>query len=74
LFVSGNDAGAKAKVRELLQAFGWNDVMDLGDIATARATEGYLPPADLSSIAAFVTINRCFDGVRKGHRPKPIRG
>jgi 8-hydroxy-5-deazaflavin:NADPH oxidoreductase len=43
VFVSGNDAGAKAKVRELLQAFGWNDVMDLGDIATARATEGYLP-------------------------------
>src|SRR5262245_43335853 len=43
LFISGNDAGAKTKVRELLQAFGWTDVMDLGDIATARATEGYLP-------------------------------
>jgi predicted dinucleotide-binding enzyme len=43
LFVSGNDAGAKAKVRELLQAFGWTDIVDLGDIATARATEGYLP-------------------------------
>ena len=43
LFISGNDAEAKTKVRELLQAFGWNDVMDLGDIATARATEGYLP-------------------------------
>jgi 8-hydroxy-5-deazaflavin:NADPH oxidoreductase len=43
LFISGNDAGAKAKVRELLEAFGWTDIMDLGDIATARATEGYLP-------------------------------
>jgi 8-hydroxy-5-deazaflavin:NADPH oxidoreductase len=27
----------------LLEAFGWTDIMDLGDIATARATEGYLP-------------------------------
>ncbi|HJZ70777.1 MAG TPA: NAD(P)-binding domain-containing protein [Vicinamibacterales bacterium] len=43
LFISGNDAGAKAKVRELLDAFGWTDIVDLGDIATARATEGYLP-------------------------------
>jgi predicted dinucleotide-binding enzyme len=43
LFISGNDAGAKAKVRELLEAFGWTDIMDLGDIATARATEGHLP-------------------------------
>src|SRR5262245_30405044 len=43
LFISGNDAGAKSRVRELLQTFGWTDIMDLGDIATARATEGYLP-------------------------------
>jgi len=43
LFISGNDAGAKATVRELLRAFGWTDILDLGDIATARATEGYLP-------------------------------
>jgi 8-hydroxy-5-deazaflavin:NADPH oxidoreductase len=42
LFVSGNDAGAKTMVGELLQTFGWTDVMDLGDITTARATEGYL--------------------------------
>jgi hypothetical protein len=41
LFLSGNDAGAKMKVRELLQAFGWADAVDLGDIATARATEAY---------------------------------
>jgi len=43
LFISGDDAEAKTRVRELLRAFGWTDMMDLGDIATARATEGYLP-------------------------------
>jgi predicted dinucleotide-binding enzyme len=43
VFLSGNDPGAKRIVRELLQAFGWMDAIDLGDIATARATEGYLP-------------------------------
>src|SRR5262245_4691745 len=43
LFISGNDAYAKAKVRELLHAFGWSDILDLGDVATARATEGYVP-------------------------------
>jgi hypothetical protein len=42
-FLSGNDAGAKQAARELLESFGWIDVFDLGDIATARATEGYLP-------------------------------
>jgi predicted dinucleotide-binding enzyme len=43
IFVSGNDAPAKALVTELLQTFGWSDILDLGDIATARATEMYLP-------------------------------
>lgn len=44
MFVSGNDAGAKAQVTELLKAgFGWKDVMDLGDITGARAQEMYLP-------------------------------
>jgi 8-hydroxy-5-deazaflavin:NADPH oxidoreductase len=42
LFMSGNDAGAKGKVRELLASFGWKDVIDLGDLHTARATEGYV--------------------------------
>ena len=31
VFVSGNDADAKAKVTELLESFGWTDVLDLGD-------------------------------------------
>lgn len=43
VFVSGNDAAAKATVTELLQSFGWEDIIDLGDISTARGTEMLLP-------------------------------
>ena len=44
VFVSGNDAGAKATVgRFLREQFGWKNVVDLGDITTARGTEQYLP-------------------------------
>lgn len=43
VFVSGNDAAAKQMVCELLQAFGWKDIIDLGDISSARATERYMP-------------------------------
>ncbi|RPI06122.1 MAG: NADP oxidoreductase [Ignavibacteriae bacterium] len=44
LFISGNDAGAKKKVTEILKEwFGWKSVIDLGDITTARATEMLLP-------------------------------
>ena len=42
-FVSGDDAAAKAEVRGLLESFGWKDVIDLGDITTARGTEMMLP-------------------------------
>ena len=42
VFLSGNDTGAKERVRDLLGAFGWKDIIDLGDISTARATEGYV--------------------------------
>ncbi len=43
VFVSGNDAGAKAKVVEILKDwFGWRQVIDLGDITSARAAEMYL--------------------------------
>jgi 8-hydroxy-5-deazaflavin:NADPH oxidoreductase len=38
-FVSGNDADAKAQVTELLRSFGHTDIIDLGDITTARGTE-----------------------------------
>jgi 8-hydroxy-5-deazaflavin:NADPH oxidoreductase len=45
VFVSGNDADAKAQVSALLQSFGWtiNNIIDLGDITTARGTEQLLP-------------------------------
>jgi predicted dinucleotide-binding enzyme len=43
VFLSGNDSSAKERVRDLLESFGWKDTIDLGDISTARATEGYLP-------------------------------
>jgi predicted dinucleotide-binding enzyme len=44
VFVSGNDAAAKAQVTEILKTwFGWTRVIDLGDISTARGTEMYLP-------------------------------
>jgi len=44
LFMSGNDADAKAVVKQLLtDAFGWNIIHDLGDITTARGTEMVLP-------------------------------
>lgn len=42
-FVSGNDVEAKQKVTEILRDwFGWKQVLDLGDITTARGTEAYL--------------------------------
>jgi predicted dinucleotide-binding enzyme len=43
VFVSGNDADAKASVTAILRDwFGWKSVIDLGDITTARGTEGYI--------------------------------
>jgi len=43
VFVSGNDAAAKGTVTKLLESFGWKDIVDLGDITTARGTEMMLP-------------------------------
>jgi predicted dinucleotide-binding enzyme len=43
VFVSSDDAEAKATVTELLRSFGWTDIIDLGDITTARGTEMLLP-------------------------------
>jgi 8-hydroxy-5-deazaflavin:NADPH oxidoreductase len=42
-FVSGNDADAKQAVVDLLGSFGHTDVIDLGDLSTARAAEMLLP-------------------------------
>lgn len=46
VFLSGNDAGGKAQVRTMLTDwFGWKaeNVIDLGDVTTARGTEMLLP-------------------------------
>jgi predicted dinucleotide-binding enzyme len=43
VFVSGEDAAAKAAVTSLLESFGHDDVIDLGGIETARGPEMYLP-------------------------------
>lgn len=45
LFINGNDASAKAQVLDVLAQFGWDktNVIDLGDISTARGTEQLLP-------------------------------
>lgn len=43
LFLSGNDAGAKAAVQGLARDLGWTGFVDLGDIVGARAQEAVLP-------------------------------
>ncbi len=45
VFLGGNDTEAKLKIRGLLITFGWKDenILDLGDITTARQTEQMLP-------------------------------
>jgi predicted dinucleotide-binding enzyme len=43
VFVSGDDDVAKKTVVELLLSFGHTDVIDLGDLSTARGTEMLLP-------------------------------
>jgi predicted dinucleotide-binding enzyme len=43
IFVSGDDAQAKATVVSLLESFGHDDVIDLGPLETARGTEMLLP-------------------------------
>ncbi|WP_406044871.1 NADP oxidoreductase [Micromonospora sp. NBC_00898] len=42
-FISGNDEDAKKIATSLLEGFGHTDVIDLGDISTARGTEMLLP-------------------------------
>ena len=43
VFMSGDAATAKNTVHALLEALGWKDIIDLGGIVTARATESYMP-------------------------------
>lgn len=58
VFLSGNDINAKTQVTELLSELGWQDILDIGDISTARGTEmmlaighavmGALSPAEVA--------------------------
>jgi hypothetical protein len=43
VFVCGDDPEAKALVTGILRELGWRDVIDLGDLSAARATEMVLP-------------------------------
>ncbi len=43
LFISGNDEQSKSIVIGILTQYGWQHIIDLGDITTARGTEMYLP-------------------------------
>jgi predicted dinucleotide-binding enzyme len=44
-FICGNSSEAKETVKEILKSFGWpeKNILDLGDISSARGTEMYLP-------------------------------
>jgi predicted dinucleotide-binding enzyme len=44
IFVSGDDRDARNEVKALLaDGFGWKDILDLGDLSSARAAEMYVP-------------------------------
>lgn len=43
VFLSGDDAGAKSVVTGLLRELGHRDIIDLGDMTTARGAEMLLP-------------------------------
>lgn len=43
VFVCGDDADAKATVTRLLESFGHADVLDLGELSSARGAEMFLP-------------------------------
>lgn len=44
MYVSGNDTAARASVDEFLRReFGWEEIIDLGDLTAARAQEMLLP-------------------------------
>ena len=42
-FLAGDDVDAKAAVARLARAYGWKEIVDVGDIAAARGLEMMLP-------------------------------
>jgi 8-hydroxy-5-deazaflavin:NADPH oxidoreductase len=49
MFLAGNDEAAKSEVRQVLEAFGWPDAVDLGGIESSR----YLEPLAMVWILTF---------------------
>jgi predicted dinucleotide-binding enzyme len=43
VFIASNDADARREVTALLRAFGWTDIVDLGDLSACRAMEQLIP-------------------------------
>jgi hypothetical protein len=43
MFVAGNNTESKKQVTEILQQFGWKDIIDLGDLSAARGMEAFVP-------------------------------
>jgi predicted dinucleotide-binding enzyme len=43
VLIASNDEAAKREVTELLRAFGWEDIVDLGDLSACRAMEQLIP-------------------------------
>lgn len=43
VFIASNDEAAKCEVTTLLQNFGWQDIIDLGDLSACRAMEQLIP-------------------------------
>lgn len=43
VFIASNDAAAKAEVTDLLRTFGWQNILDLGDLTACRAMEQLIP-------------------------------
>ncbi|MGV3576077.1 MAG: NADPH-dependent F420 reductase [Devosia sp.] len=43
VFIASNDEAAKREVTALLESFGWQDVIDLGDLSACRAMEQLVP-------------------------------
>ncbi|MER5782304.1 NAD(P)-binding domain-containing protein [Streptomyces mobaraensis] len=41
MFIAGDHADAKAAVTDLLRAYGWTDILDLGPLVSARGMEMY---------------------------------
>jgi 8-hydroxy-5-deazaflavin:NADPH oxidoreductase len=43
MFIAGNHAEDRAEVQNLLESFGWHDIIDLGDLTACRAMEQLAP-------------------------------